>query len=59
MFYVLHGARMPSVLVEAAFVSNRQEERWLKSGGFREQVAKGLASGINRYVSEQRVAFAR
>ena len=31
LFYVLLGARMPAVLVETAFISNRVEERRLAS----------------------------
>ena len=59
MFYVLHGARMPSVLVESAFISNKSEERRLKSTAFREQIANGIAHGVKNFVSDARLASAR
>jgi N-acetylmuramoyl-L-alanine amidase len=58
MFYVLRGARMPSVLVEASFISNRSEEKRLKSGLFLQRVAEGIARGIRRFTAENRVAIA-
>jgi N-acetylmuramoyl-L-alanine amidase len=59
MFYVLHGARMPSVLVEAAFITNRQEEKRLRSPAFRERIAQGIADGVKNFVSDTRLAMAR
>ena len=41
LFYVLLGARMPAVLVETAFISNRVEERRLASARYQEEVADG------------------
>ena len=41
-FYVLIGANMPSVLAEIAFVSNPEDERLLKTGEYRERIAKSL-----------------
>lgn len=49
LFYVLLGARMPAVLVEAAFVSNRREERRLASAPYQEQVAEGVTRAIARF----------
>jgi N-acetylmuramoyl-L-alanine amidase len=46
LFYVLLGARMPAVLVETAFVSNRAEERRLASARYQEEVAEGVARAI-------------
>ncbi len=46
LFYVLLGARMPAVLVETAFVSNREEERRLASPRYQEEVAAGVARAI-------------
>ena len=48
-FYVLIGASMPNVLVEAGFISNPNEERKLKSVAYRKKVAKGIYSGIMRF----------
>jgi N-acetylmuramoyl-L-alanine amidase len=46
---VLKGCRMPAVLVEAAFLSNPEEERLLADRRFREEVARGIAEAIQRY----------
>lgn len=45
-FYVLKGTRIPAVLVEVGFVSNRSEERYLRSGFYRQQLAEAIAEGI-------------
>jgi len=49
MFFVLFGARMPSVLVEVSFISNPEEERLLSDVSYRSQVAHAIADGLNRY----------
>lgn len=49
MFFVLLGARMPSVLVEVSFISNPEEEKLLSENSYRLQIAKAIADGINRY----------
>jgi len=48
-FYVLKGARMPSVLVEVGFISNTAEAKRLKDSSYREQLAKAIAEGIISY----------
>jgi N-acetylmuramoyl-L-alanine amidase len=48
-FYVLLGARMPSVLVETAFLTNKEEERRLRSPSYRQLVARALVRGILGY----------
>lgn len=58
-FFVLIGARMPSVLVEVSFISNREEERRLKSPAYLERIAEGIARGIKKYITETRMAYAR
>ncbi|HTP29537.1 MAG TPA: N-acetylmuramoyl-L-alanine amidase, partial [Anaeromyxobacteraceae bacterium] len=47
LFYVLLGARMPSVLVETAFISNRVEEQRLRSPRFQDEVASDIARAVN------------
>jgi N-acetylmuramoyl-L-alanine amidase len=60
LFYVLLGARMPAVLVETAFVSNREEERRLASARYQDVVASGIARAVVAYArSEARVAAVR
>jgi len=50
MFYVLVGARMPSVLVEASFVTYEPEARALTRSNYRRALANGIASGIASYL---------
>jgi N-acetylmuramoyl-L-alanine amidase len=45
-FAVLKGARMPAVLVETGFVSNREEEKLLKNSIYRQKVAEIIAKGV-------------
>jgi N-acetylmuramoyl-L-alanine amidase len=51
-FYVLLGARMPSVLVETAFISNRDECRLLTTPAFQEHLADSIARGIRSYIQD-------
>ena len=48
-FYVLKGARMPSVLIEVGFISNKEEESNLLSSSYRQQVAQAIAEGVLMY----------
>lgn len=48
-FFVLIGAAMPSVLVEAAFISNPEEEQRLQREGYRQQITKALMAGIIKF----------
>ncbi len=60
LFYVLLGARMPAVLVEAGFISNRDEERRLSSARYQEEVAAGIARAVSAFAQPGReVAAAR
>jgi N-acetylmuramoyl-L-alanine amidase len=49
LFYVLFGARMPSVLVEVSFISNPQEEQLLSDESYRLHIAKAIAKGLDTY----------
>jgi len=51
-FYVLKYTRMPSVLVETGYLSNRYEEKMLKSAQFLDRMADAVAKGILRYREE-------
>ena len=50
MFYVLVGARMPAVLLEASFLTHEPEARALASARYRKALADGIASGIVSYL---------
>ena len=49
LFYVLLGARMPAVLVETGFISNRAEERRLASARYQDEVAAGIARAVRTF----------
>ncbi|OGW40925.1 MAG: hypothetical protein A2Y97_03020 [Nitrospirae bacterium RBG_13_39_12] len=48
-FYVLFGAKMPSVLVEVSFISNPEEEKLLSKDFYRLQIAESIADAIDKY----------
>jgi N-acetylmuramoyl-L-alanine amidase len=50
-FYVLLGATMPSVLVETAFLSNREEEKLLKNRKYQERTADAIVSAVRNYAT--------
>lgn len=54
LFAVLVGARMPAVLVEGSFLTQPEEAAALAKGGYRQDIARGIASGVLRYVSAKR-----
>ena len=49
LFYVLFGARMPSVLVEVSFISNPEEEKLLSQDSYRMEIAEAIVEGIKKY----------
>jgi N-acetylmuramoyl-L-alanine amidase len=51
LFYVLFGAKMPSVLVEVSFISNPEEEALLSREAYRVHIAKAIADGLHTYIS--------
>ena len=51
-FAVLKAPDIPSVLVEAAFISNPEEEAKLNSDAYQDQVADALMRGIEAYFSK-------
>jgi N-acetylmuramoyl-L-alanine amidase len=48
-FVVLKSPDIPSMLVETAFISNPQEEKRLRSGGYQNKLANSLLEGILDY----------
>lgn len=48
-FFVLAHAKMPAVLVEVAFISNRREEKLLRTAEFQQDVADALCGAIAKY----------
>jgi N-acetylmuramoyl-L-alanine amidase len=48
-FYVLVGASMPNVLVELGYLSNRKEEKLLRSQAGQQRIADALFKGVKEY----------
>ena len=48
-FVVLIGARMPSILAEISFVTNRQDATRLSTDAYRDLIADALFTGVLRY----------
>ncbi|MGB6121895.1 MAG: N-acetylmuramoyl-L-alanine amidase [Bacteroidota bacterium] len=51
-FYVLVGAAMPNVLIETGYLSNREDERFLKSSSGQKKVANSIYMAIKEYKEE-------
>ncbi len=51
-FQVLVGATMPAVLVEVGYLSNRSEEKLLRSPSYQAKIADALADAVVNYLSE-------
>ncbi len=58
-FYVMVGASMPNVLVETAFMSNKKEEKLLKSKAFQDRVARALFNSIKGFKERYEWASAK
>ena len=52
-FYVLHGADMPSILVEVGFLTHRKEARMLSQPKYLYQLASSIAEGIHKYLQDK------
>lgn len=50
-FMVLKSPKVPSVLVETAFISNPTEEKKLRTRDFQQALARGIFAGIKRYLA--------
>jgi N-acetylmuramoyl-L-alanine amidase len=50
LFYVLVGARMPAVLLEASFITRAEEAEALATDAYRQALADGVTEGIARYL---------
>lgn len=46
LFYVLVGATMPAILVEASFITRPDEEEALRTDAYRAALADGIARGV-------------
>ncbi|VEN72750.1 conserved exported hypothetical protein [Candidatus Desulfarcum epimagneticum] len=51
-FYVLMGARMPAILIETSFISNRRECKRLTNWEYQDRLCDGIVRGIREYVKD-------
>jgi N-acetylmuramoyl-L-alanine amidase len=56
-FAVLKAPDVPSVLVELGFLSNRGDEKMLRTKAYRQKLAAAIARGIDRYLVGVEEAF--
>lgn len=55
-FYVLDGTYMPSVLVEAGFITHSAEGARIRSSSYQDLVAEGIYRGIRKHLEDESVA---
>jgi len=51
-FYVLFGITMPGILIEAGFISNKEELTMIRSQEFAQAVANGIIQGVKLHAKE-------
>ncbi len=49
-FHVIRETDMPAVLIEAGFMTNKDERQKLRSRDYLDRVALGIAQGIDKYI---------
>ncbi|MEC8956780.1 MAG: N-acetylmuramoyl-L-alanine amidase, partial [Nitrospinota bacterium] len=52
-FYVLHGADMPSILIEVGFLTNPREAKMLAKSEYLYKLASSIAEGIHKYMKDK------
>jgi N-acetylmuramoyl-L-alanine amidase len=55
--FVTRHTRMPAVLVEGGFLSNKIENQLLRNDAYRDRIAQGLAAGILTYIQTMHPAI--
>lgn len=56
-FYVLIGAQMPAILLEIAFITNKEDARNLTNPAFVKLITEEIANGIRSYVNSTTANF--
>ena len=56
LFHVLVGARMPSVLVEMFFITNKNESRAMADANYQDAMVDALFEGIQKYAQSNLMA---
>lgn len=50
LFYVLEGTLMPGVLTEIGFITNKKEERFLRSKAYQKNIAQSIGEGTLKFI---------
>ena len=50
-WFVVRNARMPSVLIEVGFVSNREEAILLSDPAYLKKISEGIYNGMEHFIS--------
>ncbi len=53
-FYVLVGASRPSVLIEVGYITNPKERERLHTSAYQKEIAKGVVTGVGRYIDNRK-----
>jgi N-acetylmuramoyl-L-alanine amidase len=53
-FYLLNYSKIPGVIIETAFISNQKEWELLQQDNFKNQIAKAIADGMEKFFKESR-----
>lgn len=56
-FVVLIGADVPSILIEASFISNPRDEKRLADPMYIDKIANGIVAGIYKYSNNGKTAY--
>ena len=59
LFYVLMGNKMPSILVETSFLSNKAEEKRLASPEYQDAIANGVVDGVRAFVDDRQAFYTK
>jgi len=54
LFFVLIGVKMPSILIESSFISNRREEGRLRQNPYLDAIADGVVRGVRSFIETQK-----
>lgn len=49
--WVLHATGMPSILIEAGFITNKEEEEYMNSEAGQEEVAANILQAVRNYIA--------
>ena len=51
-WFVVRNAKMPSVLIEMGFITNREEALLMQDAAYLKDMAQGIYNGINSFIQE-------